>query len=282
MKECPICKSQSINIYTKVNRWQINSCANCGVLYTDIVNNKKAINKDFYGNKYIFAYGSREQELKNRFKQFLNRIEKYKRGGKLLDIGCGLGYFIYVANRQGDYTWKVTGLELNKELIHYANSSIRSQIINGTMSKLPLGNNQYDCVTCFDVLEHDFHLQHNISEVRRVLIKDGIFVVQAPNYKCLMTLLTGNQWDWWAPPDHVLHFSFKFLLTLLKENNFEILEAYTYEPTKDFLLNINVKFRKNLITKLLFYLTVPLLVILERFSWLFNYGALSIVIAKKK
>jgi len=282
MKVCPLCYSERVVPYINVKGWTISRCFNCGVLYTVVEDKRVKERNNFYRDEYVNAYISRKKQLKNRFKEHLFRIEKYKRGGELLDLGCGIGYFIEIAEQSGNYSWKTRGLELNKHLILRTKSEIRLKVVHGSIAKLPFKKSSFDCITCFDVLEHDLGLKSNLSEIIKILKKDGVIVIQAPNYKSLMAYWTGEKWDWWAPPDHVLHFSFKFLLTLLKENNFEILEAYTYEPTKDFLLNVKAKCGQSLIIKLLFYLIVPLLVILERISWLFNYGALSFVIAKKK
>lgn len=282
MKSCTLCSSENVTYYINVNGWSINRCFDCGVLYTVVKDKRVKERKNFYGEEYINSYISKEKLLKNRFIKHLVRIEKYKHGGKLLDMGCGVGYFIEVVEHSGKYFWKATGLELNKDLILRAKSDIRLKITRGSFFKLPFKKNSFDCITCFDVLEHDHDLKSNVDKIIAVVKKNGIIVIQVPNYKSLMAYMARDNWDWWAPPDHILHFSFDFLLTLLKEKDLEILEVYTYEPTKDFLLNVKVRFRQNLFTKLIFYLSVPLLIILERMSWLFNLGALSFVIARRK
>ena len=193
-----------------------------------------------------------------------------------------MGYFIAIAEQSSNYIWKTTGVELNTQLIKAANKLVRKRIVNGSLSRLPFKSNVFDCVTCFDVLEHDQYLQKNLSEVKRVLKKGGILVVQAPNYVSLMAFLTGKKWDWWALPDHVLHMSFAFLDSFLLKNNFEILQKFTYERSKDFLLNIKGTLGKSYIQKIIFYSSVPVLFLFERISWLFNLGALSFVIARKK
>lgn len=282
MHICPYCKSKDTRIFKVVGKWIINRCSYCGLVYTLTEDSRSKINNDFYNESYISGYAQRETELKSRFKNYLNIIEKYKKGGKLLDIGCGMGYFINVAQREGKYIWNTTGVEPNNLLINSGAIAIRKRVIRGLLSKLPLKRNSCDCITCFDVLEHDLNLQKNMIEIKRVLRKNGILVVQAPNWVSLMALLTGKQWDWWALPDHVLHMSFSFLINFLNNNDFDILEKFTYERPSDFMLNVKGKFCKNYFTKALFFFLCPLFYILERISWLFNYGALSFIVAKKR
>ena len=118
-------------------------------------------------------------------------------------------------------------------------------------------------------------------EIKRVLKKDGILVIQAPNYKSLMALFTGSHWDWWAPPDHVLHFSFAFLINYLERHDFMIINKFTYERSKDFLSNIKGRMSGNYFLKSAFFLIKPILLLIERVGWLCNFGALSFIVARK-
>ncbi|MDO8451758.1 MAG: class I SAM-dependent methyltransferase [bacterium] len=284
MKNCPVCKSphNPKNVYISVNGWKINQCSNFDLLFTDINRRIDKASQNFYNQQYIQSYKAREYELKRRFRRHLTIIERYKRGGKLLDIGCGLGYFIATAEKSDNFRWNVAGLECNKKLIESASSKVRRFIRSGLMSDLPFKNDTFDCVTCFDVLEHDFRLHRNLLEIKRVMKKNGILVIQAPNYKSLMAFLTKNSWSWWAPPDHVLHLSFNFLTTYLTKNNFKILEKLTYEKPSEFLANIKGRLGKNIFFKFLFYIICPLLLVIEVVGWRFNLGALSFVVAKKE
>lgn len=282
MKRCPICKSINGEIYIKVKKWEICRCLTCDNLFIVLVSNRRISRKDFYDEGYVNAYLSRELELKNRFKEHLARIEIFKYGGRLLDIGCGLGYFLEVAEKSKKYLWDTSGLEVNRALAFYARKHLKGTIHIGQMFHTPFKDNSFDCITCFDVLEHDFNFKKNLKEIERVLKNNGIFVLQAPNYRSLMAYLTRKKWDWWAPPDHVLHFSFNFLVNYFENNNFEILEKFTYEKPKDFLLNIRGIIGKNYLIKTLFYLSIPLLLFLERISWCANLGALSFIIIRKK
>ncbi len=282
MKKCPLCHSTSINDYIDVNKWRINKCSNCLLLFTDTEGKGVMQKVRFYDKEYIDGYLLRESELKKRFFQRLLKIEEYKLGGELLDIGCSLGFFLQVIEQTSKYPWEITGIEPNSNLLAYAKKVVKGRIIKGKISNLPFRDSTFDCVTCFDVLEHDVHLRKNISEIKRILKTNGIFVVQAPNYRSFMAFLTGNRWDWWVPPDHVLHFSFDFLISFLQNNGFKILEGFTYEEQKDFLLNVKGIVRKNYFFKLLFCLCIPILLILERCNWMFHFGGLTFIIAEKQ
>ena len=81
--------------------------------------------------------------------------------------------------------------------------------------------NFFDCVTCFDVLEHDADIRGNLKEIYRILKPGGLLVIQVPNCKSAMAYLCGQHWDWWSVPDHVLHFIPPVLSKILEDNDIE-------------------------------------------------------------
>lgn len=282
MNKCIYCSSISTVFFIKVNSWNIRKCLNCSVLYTEGEGKKdKKINLDTYDYSYIKGYKHRKNELQKRFLSLLNHIEKNKNGGRLLDIGCGLGLFMETAMKKSSYNWDVHGLEINKRLLDNAFNDIKKRIKSGNIENIPFGSNYFDCVTCFDVLEHSKSLKHNLDEISRVLKKDGILVIQSPNYKSLMAMISKEKWSWWSPPDHIFHFSSSFMINLLKAKWYEVLEAFTYEPPKEFLLDVKRRFARNLVQKIVIRLIQPLLLTIERIAWFFNRGGLLFIVVKK-
>lgn len=279
---CPNCSSKNIKLYTMIHEYALNKCSECEIIYTVTKESAKRVNHKFYNSSYIEGYKKRESELKKRFQSHLNIIDRYSTGGEILDIGCGVGFFLEIVTKFSKHIWKVNGVEPNNLLIKFSNKKIKKFLTKGILSKLPFKSHSFDCVTCFDVLEHDLNLQSNLKEIKRILKKDGILVIQTPNYLSLMRIITGSKWDWWALPDHVLHMSFSFLNNSLKQNNYEIIEKLTYEHSDDFLINIKGVFGKNKLNKFIYYLCIPFFLVIERIGWVFNYGALTFIIAKNK
>lgn len=83
-------------------------------------------------------------------------IQKWPREQRLmaLDVGCGVGH---VARYLGGYYDSVYGCDISKEAIAKAVDLHKGHglgFIEGTVTKLPYQPNQFDLVTCFDVLEH--------------------------------------------------------------------------------------------------------------------------------
>lgn len=279
---CPYCLLKVGVPFLRVNNLRIVKCANCSLVYTSLATiNLKNINSTTYDFAYIKNYERRKDIIKARFLEKVRLIEGYKQGGSLLDVGCSLGYFLQIVQQKARHAWQLFGFEANSALAKMAKSDTKANIKVGALPKLAYKAKEFDVVTCFDVLEHSQNLKENLKEIRRVLKDDGLMVVQSPNYKSLMQLLTRDKWDWWSPPDHVLHFTPQTLTMALTKNGFDPIYKTTYEYTDDYLANIKGVIFSHKITRPLYYLLCPLLMLTEKIASVFGYGALILVIAQK-
>lgn len=278
---CISCGNKSYTQYAVLRGYPLLLCDRCGLLTTSA--SKMQIKKyvtEKYNDEYAKNYSQALLKLHKRFGPHLELIRKFRSGSKILDIGCGTGHFLKYLISKKDL-WKIFGVEPNKLLRNVAKKNTAANIQDGLLSKIPFRDNFFDVVTCYDVLEHNIDLMENVAELRRVLKPNGILLIQAPNYRSLMAYITGSRWDWWCVPDHVLHFSYEFLVRYMKENGFTILRSYTYEDQEDFLSNIKGLFGNNYFTKAVYYLLVPLFIVIERIGWSVNMGGLSLILVRK-
>lgn len=102
----------------------------------------------------------------------------------VLDAGCGEGYGSYILSK---YARKVVGIDIDEKSIKHASSTyIRSNLeyLVGPITDIPIeGKEVFDVVVCFEVLEHIAEHDEMLKEVKRMLKKDGIFIVSTPNKK---------------------------------------------------------------------------------------------------
>ncbi len=281
MFNCNFC-NKKISQYVVVNSHKLLECKNCGLLTVHTTSNERSMYiKKQYGLQYKQGYENNLLKYQKRFDTHISLIEKYLSRGKLLDIGCGIGYFLkYLTITKKK--WSLYGIEPNMYLRKLAQKSIKSATIkDGTLNKISYINDFFDVAVCLDVLEHSVDLRENILEIKRVIKPGGLFLVQAPNYKSFMAYITGKKWDWWCIPDHVLHFSYYFLTNYLRSNGFRILKSYTYEDTKDFISNIRAVFMKNILLKIVFILLVPIFLSIEIIGKITNRGGLTVILAQK-
>jgi len=101
------------------------------------------------------------------------------KGKRLLDIGCGLGYFTDFFQRKGAIS---TGIDLDNKCLRYCHDYMRGTYLswNITSFPYPFPDRSFDLILCSEVLEH---IQDNgkvLDEVERLLTKDGVFIASTP------------------------------------------------------------------------------------------------------
>jgi SAM-dependent methyltransferase len=148
------------------------------------------MNTDFY--KTYFAIEKDHWLMKVRRKIVCDQLEKYAHafmtppGGspkKVLDFGSGSGFLVNELQKKGI---DAHGVDNSAEAIAYGTSlGIKNLSVLGNMSPLPFADGYFDCVLAMDVLEHLPEEQYVLSELKRVLKKDGVLIITVPAYMFL-------------------------------------------------------------------------------------------------
>lgn len=101
----------------------------------------------------------------------------------VLDVGCGTGLFLKPLIVAGctqlygvDGPQDFTGRALSRGYKEV------SEVADLNISPLPGANESFDLVVCKDVFEHLLNPTHALSEISRVLKKDGLLLLHVPNH----------------------------------------------------------------------------------------------------
>jgi len=113
---------------------------------------------------------------------FLSRnLSSLKKGGKVLDLGCGTGrHLLYLAKRG----YLVTGTDISVSGLDLADAHLRKNGINGVtlihgdMRKLPFADKTFDSVVSCWTLHHSIlkDFGKTLREINRVLKNRGILM----------------------------------------------------------------------------------------------------------
>ncbi|HUO01267.1 MAG TPA: class I SAM-dependent methyltransferase [Rhizomicrobium sp.] len=156
---------------------------------------------------------------------------------RLLDVGCGPGFFLQTALRRG---WLAHGIEPSRQAAAHARS-LGAQVIEGFFndaSAAALG--RFDAVTLSNVLEHVPDPAHLLHLARGLLEPGGVICITVPN-EFSPTQIAGRAAiganDWWvAPPHHLNYFNFDSLTALLARMGFAAKARTTSFPMEAFLM----------------------------------------------
>jgi 2-polyprenyl-3-methyl-5-hydroxy-6-metoxy-1,4-benzoquinol methylase len=136
--------------------------------------------------------------------------------GNLLDMGCGTGDFLQLAQQNG---WQVQGIEPNEKARQIA-ASKGVTFISGTSEAV---DQHYDAITLWHVLEHLPNLQQQIKELKRLLKPNGTLVIAVPNYKSFDAGYYKQFWAAFDVPRHLWHFSKTSIQRLAEQEGMEVI-----------------------------------------------------------
>jgi ubiquinone/menaquinone biosynthesis C-methylase UbiE len=103
---------------------------------------------------------------------------------RLLDIGCGTGYSL-VWLRERFKLKEIYGVDLSSLAAAFWRTRELDNMALASADKLPFGENEFDLVTCFDVIYQldDERASAAVSEMHRVLKPGGLLFIREPAYQ---------------------------------------------------------------------------------------------------
>jgi SAM-dependent methyltransferase len=168
---------------------------------------------------FDWALGRKRANADDMIRRYTNQIREInerQRPGKLLDVGCGDGYFLLGMQRRG---WEVRGIELHEKVAAYARDEVGLDVMTGAEHEVDWGG-KYDCITIMGVLEDVDDPNACLGRCLEHLNDDGLLVVQTHNVGSWEARLFGPHWFNIEAPRHVWHFSPKTLEQILRNNGF--------------------------------------------------------------
>lgn len=123
---------------------------------------------------YREVVGSKNEFFQERVRFIQSLISSHQH--RLLDIGCARGEMLVTAREAG---FEVSGIELSKYACDYAKEHFDLNVENKTVDQMPA--NTFDVVHANHVLEHIHDPLQFLTNLNRILVKDGICVLEVPN-----------------------------------------------------------------------------------------------------
>jgi ubiquinone/menaquinone biosynthesis C-methylase UbiE len=144
--------------------------------------------------------------------------EQFATGNTVLDLGCGTGYG---TNELSTTACNTIGLDIWRKGLRYCSLKYgaRAFFIAASGTTLPFKDNSFDLVISFQVIEHipPKVVQLYLSEIRRILKDNGVFIVATPNRR-LRLLPLQKPWN----KDHTKEYDSQSLENLLKSTFREV------------------------------------------------------------
>jgi 2-polyprenyl-3-methyl-5-hydroxy-6-metoxy-1,4-benzoquinol methylase len=152
--------------------------------------------EDFYGRARERAHH-----------EFLDRIAPGP--GRLLDVGCGLGYFLARASHAG---WDVRGCDTSPAWVNATNERVGRPVASlGEVDGVIERDERFDVITVWDVIEHVYEPVPFLRSLAAHMNAHGRIFIRTPNVAYVLPVyslrrLLGHDVEL-GPTNHVVYFN---------------------------------------------------------------------------
>jgi SAM-dependent methyltransferase len=178
---------------------------------------------DDYGAASSADYLHEEAGQRQTARATIAAIERHALPGKLLDVGCWVGFLLDEAQHRG---WSVTGLEPSEYASAYARTRFGLDVRTAGMFDAELEPGSFDAVVLADVIEHLPDPGEALDRIAALSRPGALLYLALPDAGSLLARLMGARW-WSVIPTHVQYFTHNSLCTLLVRHGWEALELHT-------------------------------------------------------
>ena len=140
------------------------------------------------------------------------------RPGRLLDVGCGNGAFLQMAQAAG---WSVQGIDFDPLAVAEARRQGLAVDLGG-VDQLAAQAQTYDWITCSHVLEHVHEPHQLLQSLHRLLRPGGTLWLQTPNLDSIGHRTYGPHWVGVDSPRHLTLLTLPSLRRALEKAGFQI------------------------------------------------------------
>ncbi|MEP7197478.1 MAG: class I SAM-dependent methyltransferase [Saprospiraceae bacterium] len=233
-QHCPLCQSNEIELVFEVKdhkisqeTFSLSDCKSCGFRFTADPPNENEIGKYYDSPRYI-SHSNNNQGPINRVYHYirslmlrckLNLIRKISTQRNVLDIGCGIGFFLNTMKENG---FKTLGIEINENARNFAKSNFQLDVIPPSFLTENKIADKFDVATMWHVLEHIYEPKAYLNAVSNVLNDNAHLIIAVPNYRSMDAQKYLSFWAGYDVPRHLWHFDPKSINTLLSACGFEL------------------------------------------------------------
>ena len=255
--ECPLCHQRELDDflqctdhYASGEPYQLVRCSKCGFLFTQDFPDQSEIGRYYETPDYV-SHSDTRKGLMNKVYHTVRRFmlnqkaqmtESLLNGkkGSVLDIGCGTGYFLDTMKRRG---WNTLGVEKSPIAAASARKHFGLEVVED-LSDVN-GEQQFDVVSLWHVLEHLQDLQHVFDCLRGLLRKEGKLIIALPNSNSYDAAFYGKYWGAYDVPRHLWHFEPNTFSLLARQEGF-IIEKFAPMPFDAFYVSmLSEKYKGN-------------------------------------
>lgn len=210
---CPVCRSEQLVPLTRYSCAHLVRCRSCRLVFAGLLPSDRDLDEayDDYGHAWLDSPITRQ-----RYRELLQSFEPYRTTNRILDFGCGAGFFLEEARALG---WEVFGNEYSGHALELALGK-GLDVRAGSLADARFPGQHFDVVTAFEVFEHLRDPIPEAAELARLTRTGGLLYATTPNFNSLSRRLLGPRWNVIEYPEHLCYFTPKAIAHWLRAAGF--------------------------------------------------------------
>jgi SAM-dependent methyltransferase len=198
-------------------------CADCGHMQLQPMPDQEVL-EHAYAGAASEDYVEEEDGQRATARLALSRIERHAPArGRLLDLGCWVGFLLAEAQARG---WRTLGVEPSQFAADYARERLGLEVINAGLFEAELPDREFAAITMGDVIEHLVDPGAALTRIGQLAAPGAVLWLALPDAGSPLARALGRRW-WSVLPTHVQYFTRESISRLLERCGFEVLELAT-------------------------------------------------------
>lgn len=178
---CPVCGNLQSRFRFVYKEKSFAECGACGLVYCcspPALQEKQAFyQKNYYDALAPFMPGLTAARA-SIYRGVLEEVLAWRKTGRILDVGCGHGDFLKLAEAAG---WEGWGIEPSEEAADTAKKNSGLKIFCGATEDAEFPENHFDVITLWNVIDCLLDPRAVLQKIRKWLRPGGLFLIRTPN-----------------------------------------------------------------------------------------------------
>lgn len=160
-------------------------CNSCGLIYPDPMPRfafQEIQNK--FGDPVAYFPGFVTASRIRKCEWVLRQIERLEPAkGRLLDVGCGRGEFLYAAGLKG---WEALGTDISERFVKFAKETFAVNALAGDIESLNFEKESFDVACLNSVIQYVPDPLKTFRSIAGLLKRDGLLYIEVTNEDALI------------------------------------------------------------------------------------------------
>ncbi len=216
--------------------YTICECRRCGLVYVGEEVDDALLDR-LYGAEYYqgrdgsgFAdYAADERKYRARFARRLEKMAPHIERGRVLDVGCALGWFLAEAKDRG---WQAEGVEMSEHAATFVRDTHGVHVHTARLQDAGLEPGSFDLITLWDTIEHLRDPRAILEHVFGLLKPGGFVALSTGNIDAWRSRVQQRRWALMRPPKHLYYFTPRTLRSLVDQVGFATVTIWQEPPPR--------------------------------------------------